>query len=248
MSNVKEQIQKWIDNGCDYEEGLSILTKHSNKRSLIKHLSRGNANASKAEHLKYHLLQLTDGISEEVITVNIEPVDLTEDLTKDKSGKPYPKDVVTLKKEKHKLYVKRATEHKKFVEIGTNNDDASKEKRKALKGTIEALTADIKVIDDKIVAILNGETPEQPKVSVINKIVGALFSKDAELPKPGEPLTADQVLGLKQAHSNLVSSISKAKANVDKTPDGPKKDGYKDKQAKLEEKRDRIKEILDAVK
>ena len=59
---------------------------------------------------------------------------------------------------------------------------------------------------------------------------------------------ADQVLALKKAHSNLISSISKAKANIDKTPDGPKKDGYIQKQITLEYKRDRIKEILDAVK
>ena len=122
MSNVKEQVQKWIDSGCDYDEGLSILTKHSNKRSLIKHLNRGNANESKKEHLKYHLLQLSDIQESEVITVNVDPFDENEDLIKDKSGKPYPKEVSALKKEKHKLYVKRATEHKKFTDIGTNND------------------------------------------------------------------------------------------------------------------------------
>lgn len=257
MEDIKKQVENWIKNGYDYNEGLALLTKYSTSRSLIKHLNRGTATESKLEHIKYHLLkeagikenEVIEDDSDLTIDHNVhgdQNTVLEEDIEQNKEGKPYSDEVKTLKRLKHKFYVDRAIEHKKYDEVGTSNDEESKAKRREIKAKIESLTLDIIVTDKKIVDLLNGKVAEDK--SAIGELINKIFSKDIPLPKPGDELSANEVIALKKAHDNIVSSISKKKGKHKAAPSGPKKDKLETELNLLIERKQKIDEILKAIK
>jgi phage host-nuclease inhibitor protein Gam len=57
MSELKKQVQDWIDAGKDYNEGLNLLTKNSKNKAMARILSM-NPNPSKADKILYELLKL----------------------------------------------------------------------------------------------------------------------------------------------------------------------------------------------
>ncbi len=257
MEDIKKQVENWIKGGYNFNEGILLLTKYGNNRSLLKHINRGIETKDKLEHLKYHLFKIA-GINEaEIVEDDTDlaidhnlhgnsSTTLQEDVENDSNGKKYSDPVIEFKKQKHKLYVDRALEHKKYDEVGTSNDDESKAKRREIKSKIESLTIDIIVTDKKIVDLLNGKTPEDK--SVIGEFINKIFAKDIPLPKPGAELSANEVIALKQAHDNIISSISKKKSKLKEAPDGPKKDKLKGELNLLVERKNKIGEILKGLK
>lgn len=225
MATLKEKVQVWKDNGCDYDEGYQLLMKNSNQRSLIKHLGRGEPNDDKKEHLLHHLTELANAEVIDPFAKQL-PEDLKpreDDLNpKLQEGKNYPAEVVELKALKAKLYNDRAIAHKKFHKIGTENDEKSIKKRKEVKAEIEEITKQFSEADAKIQLIF-----DDIKAKNLKDAEGDKESKDVTPPNADgntppkidenkdsdKALSAEDAMKLQQELTNNVAYISKNKKN-----------------------------------
>lgn len=217
MAILKEKVQVWKDNGCDYDEGLQLLLRNSNHRSLIKHLGRGEATDDKREHLLYHLNELA-----KVEVIDPFAKQLPEDLKpreddlnpKLQEGKNYPAEVVELKALKAKLYNDRAIAHKKFHKIGTDNDEKSIKKRKEVKAEIEEITKQFSEADAKIQEIF-----DDIKTKNLKDPEGDKEQKELDAPKTDgqvdcdKGLSAEDAMRLQKELTNNIAYISKNKDN-----------------------------------
>jgi hypothetical protein len=57
MSDIKSKVQEWLKDGKDYDDGITLLSRHSKKKSMVRFLSM-NPNPSKADKLLYELLKM----------------------------------------------------------------------------------------------------------------------------------------------------------------------------------------------
>lgn len=201
MSTLKEKVEQWIAAGCNYNDGLMLLQQNSNKRALIKHLSRGEASPEKLEHLKYNLIEVVSISSHEAAMLNPIP-EITlraDDIDAEAQKKQnYPNEVIALKAIKTKLYNERAVIHKKYLEIGKANDPKSIAKRKAIYDRIASITAEFFETDAKIQAIfdtLAGKLPLAPEPTESNN----------------SKITPEEVLKLQKELTNNIAYISKNK-------------------------------------
>lgn len=58
MTDIKKQVQNWLDSGKDYDQGVFLLAKHSPQKILVNSLVNGNDNPIKIDKLLYELTKL----------------------------------------------------------------------------------------------------------------------------------------------------------------------------------------------
>lgn len=212
MDDIQEKVKAWIDGGCNFDEGVMLLSKYSNHRALLKNLQRGEPSQEKLEHLSYHLSQLAEMPEmvqkEEIFILPINPGYKPEMAKKD-----YPEHIVVLKKEKEGMIKDRAIKHKGFMAIGTNNDALSITNHKVIADEINALTEAINAKDDEIRLAFEALKPNAP--------VAELPANTSGKSEKAAGISAEDVLKLKQTLDNLVASLSKDKGKA-KTAQGPK--------------------------
>jgi len=218
MATLKEKVQDWIDNGCDYDEGYQLLMKNSNQRALIKHLGRGEPNDDKRAHLLHHLTELAKAEIIDPFAKQL-PEELKpreDDLNpKLQEGKNYPAEVVELKALKAKLYNDRAIAHKTFYKIGIANDDKSIEKRKAVKAEIEEISKQFGEADAKIQTIFDGIKNGNQKKDETNPPADNTVNEqktESENQDKGK-ISAEEAVALQKELTNNIAYISKNKEN-----------------------------------
>lgn len=194
--DVESKVKAWMENGSDFDEGIAILSKHGQNRSLIKFLSRGEPNADKLEHLTHHLSVLAN-----IPQSGKEPPlkELKPAYVPDVALKNYPAHIVALKKEKEQMIKDRAIAHKGYLKLGTANTDELKAARSELHIKIDLLTDAINSKDDEIAAAFKAISSPQPP---------------AREPLTDAQIAAEVALKKKQELDNLVASLSKDKTKA----------------------------------
>lgn len=204
MDDIKSKVKAWIANGCDFDEGLALLSKYSTHRALIKNLHRGEPNQDKLEHLSYHLSELA-GITE-VMNPDVTDFKPTNDpFITTVSAKDYPAHIVEMKKEKQAMIKERSVKHKEYATAGTNNDPASIAARKSIHEAIDALTDKINAKDDEIRLAFDALNTTSAAPVVVLPVTG---EGDGAKSLVGEALKKNREL------DNLVSSLSKDRSKV----------------------------------
>lgn len=212
MNEIQEKVKAWIDGGCNFDEGVMLLSRYSNHRALLKNLQRGEPSQEKLDHLSYHLSQLAEMpemVQNEAITINVPKPAFVPQMNK----KDYPEHIVVLKKEKEAMIKDRAIKQKGFMTIGTNNDALSITNRKVIADEINALTEAINAKDDEIRLAFEALKPAAHAAE--------LPANTTEKVEKAAGISAEDVLKLKQTLDNLVASLSKDKGKA-KTAQGPK--------------------------
>lgn len=212
MNEIQEKVKAWIDGGCNFDEGVMLLSRYSNHRALLKNLQRGEPSQEKLEHLSYHLSQLAE-MPEMVSKEDIVILPINPGFKPEMPKKDYPDHIVVLKKEKEAMIKDRAIKHKGFMTIGTNNDALSITNRKVIADEINALTEAINAKDDEIKLAFEALKPIAP--------VAELPATTAVTSEKAAGISAEDVLKLKQTLDNLVASLSKDKGKA-KTAQGVK--------------------------
>ena len=170
---IKQEVEQWIANGCDWDAGLLIYTKHGKNQSLVKNIS-GNAKLYGGK-LAYELCKLarmdyaslknkiTTSVDMQesvrktipaVVTVNamkIETVitktaeDFPEQLVVSNIGE-YPAIMRRVITEYAETFQERSKTHRIMVEMPEGNSQALKTKRAELFSIVKMLTVRLELL------------------------------------------------------------------------------------------------------
>lgn len=146
-----EKVQKWIEEGCNYEKGIAILAESGKEKNILKIITGRPRYADKL----YYLLTKHAGISEilparTVVTTKIETTAKYVSKLKSTSQKPkdnqVPAEIEKLIKLHADLFKERAIMHEAMGNLPSANTDAIVLKRKELSDKIAEHSAKIDIL------------------------------------------------------------------------------------------------------
>ncbi|MBK9358812.1 MAG: hypothetical protein IPN08_15750 [Bacteroidales bacterium] len=196
---MKEKVLQWIEDGCDYNHGLTLLAETGKHKSLIRSITgREHRYTNK---LKYELCKAAGLQYLPVPGDKKDPADLPEEKGKNK----IPEEVEQVIKEHSKLFNLRAQLHEQMASLPEDNEDETVKKRKNLSDSIEIMSARI----DLLFAAKEAFYKEHklPNLSV-------LFPEAPANPPAAEPLPEDPK-ELRKLKKNLQTNNTKDQNQLD---------------------------------
>lgn len=241
-----------------FHEALRLYSQHPNaRRNVVTTTERRFRHSTTHEKIVYELEKIAsyDKFSGRKTVLKESPINTHHRIIKETELKApsnfeykikfedLPKDKQALVIEKGKLYDAREIAKKEMGAVGTGNDDASVQKRQALRADIKSKSDRIVEIHQILVAYDNGEEKEQEpakKVVIPDNSPESILEKEFRYSKMND---AEKKLLLKKLQSD--ASKQRDRANTSK------KETTREKNAKLAAQNEKLIEFiqndLDAV-
>ncbi len=205
---MQEKVNKWIENGCDFDEGVIILASFSKYKGLAKSIA--NRPHRYAEKLRYELFKIA-GFKLEELQQNINPYGIKTEIETDdtppvrsfKVGQ-LPPEVEKAIKFHSDAFKTRAILHEAMANLPDKNTPELIKRREELSDEIAACSEVIEIMwkaNEKY--NVNGTLPN------IDAIVAQLNAKYQE------PALPESITELNALKLDLQKSISKDRFMLD---------------------------------
>ncbi len=210
---MRQRFFEWIENGCDFDEGVSLLASSAKNKQL--HRVMAGREARYADKLMYELcksagLEISDyhlflAFAEQL--KNVEPVETDQEdsktddpgtgdpVTKD-SDQQLPADIVRIIKDHSEMVMLRAQLHEQLTSLPENNDPETVKKRKNMIDAMAVISPRIDLFYQvKEAFYTKGEMPN----------MAILFPEPVQPSEPVNELPED-VVELKKMKKNFQSA------------------------------------------
>lgn len=226
---TQEKVQQWIENGEDFNEGVSLLSQIGLNKGMVKNLRNPKVHSGK---LKNELLKAAKILNLKAVKSEITEADPSAvenpkqkaaaekpdtevpDKREDWREKPsaaasknetYPAEVEKVKSEYSRLYNLRAQLHGQMTDVTPDNAPGNVKKRKVLSDSIAEISQRLELLHAaKELYFENGTIPD----------IDALFGEVKKAEQAAEELP-DDIKKLKAMKKALQINVHKAKNKLE---------------------------------
>lgn len=194
---MKEKVLQWIEQGCNYTHGLTLLSETGRHKSLIRSLT--GREHRYAKKLKYELCKAAG------LQYIPESSGVEEPANPETEPGQLPVAVEKVIKEHSRLFKLRAQLHEQMATLPEDNEEETVKKRKNLSDSMEIMSARIDLLFAAKEAYYNDH--QLPDLTI-------LFPEPPAAPPAENPLP-DDPKELKKLKKNLQTNNTKDQNQLD---------------------------------
>lgn len=162
LCNMDITIKQWIDDpDRDYDTGVELFSSNGGNRSMVRYFSATKPRFA----MKKLLYELGKMAKDEVVTLTISP---DEPVSHTEPGATVPPVAAMAKQIVHDTWVELSRIHEELYNLGTENDETTVAKRKALLDEQQPLIERYNSVYEAKEAFFNGELSEEELQKVVD--------------------------------------------------------------------------------